>query len=287
MTSANGSAAAFTRILLAIEGSEFDVGAERVGIALAAACGAPLLAVLPLVSNPEIEVVAPLLEEKAEAEAADKLERLRRSAASQGVELRGTVRLGETPYKEIVDEATERQADLIVLRRRGKRGYLANLLIGEMVHTVTGHASCDVLIVPRAAGMWSRGIVLATDGSLHSDRAATVAAALAARHRLPLTVVSAAEDPRTDGPAAHANAERALTLVRNAGVEASARVENGKPFETILKAAEESGADLIVVGRRGINRAERVLIGSTSERVAGNANCPVLIVQARSGQQKT
>lgn len=273
----------FKHILIATEGTEFDVGAERVAIDLAVKCGQPLLAVLPMVSNPEFQVMAPELEEKAEAEAAAKLEALRQAGAARGVEIQGNVRLGETPFREIVDEANERQADLIVLRRRGKRGFLANMLLGEMVHTVIGHTHCDVLTVPRAAQLWSKGILLATDGSANSDRATAVAAALAVRCGLPLAVVSVAEckDGQTvECSAAQANVDRALATLRAAGAEATGRVvTEGKPYQAILAAAEETGADLIVIGRRGLNRVQRLMVGSTSERVAGSANSAVLVVQ--------
>ena len=156
--------APFQRILLATEGTEFDVGAQRVGIDLAASCGVPLMAVMPLVSNPEFESLAPELAERAATEAASRLADLRLSARAKGIELAGIIRRGEQPFREIVDEASERRADLLVLRRRGKRGYLANLLLGEMVHTVIGHAHCNVLIVPRAAQLWSRALLVATDG---------------------------------------------------------------------------------------------------------------------------
>ncbi|HTY99824.1 MAG TPA: universal stress protein [Rhodocyclaceae bacterium] len=267
------------RILLATEGTDFDAGAERVAIELAARFAVPLRAVLPLVTNPEFLSLAPEREEKAEAEAAAKLERLRQAARAGGVELLGKVRRGEAPFREIVDEAAESRAELIVLRRRGKRSYLANLLLGEMVHTVIGHAPCDVLIVPRAAQLWTTGILLATDGSPHSRRATAVAAAIAANRHLPLTVVSVADGGRA--AAEHCVAE-ALAEAQAAGLRTSGRVIAGdgrKPAEAILAVGEEVGADLIVIGRRGLNRVARLLVGSTSERVAGRAGGAVLIVQ--------
>jgi hypothetical protein len=270
----------FDRILLATQATEFDVGAERVAIELAARCGTPLLAVMPLDSNLGVEMVAPLIEEKFEAEAAAGLERLRQAAQVRGVTLLVNVRRGEEPYREIVAEAADKAADLLVLRRRGKRSYLANLLLGEMVHTVTGHAPCDVLIVPRAAPMWSRHVLLATDGSAHSQRAAQVAAAVAARCGLPMTVVSAIDPGEAASAEARTHVEAALEAVRSAGVPATGRVVAGKASEAIIAAANEVGADLIVIGRRGLNRARRLLVGSTSERVAGAAPCPVMIVRA-------
>jgi nucleotide-binding universal stress UspA family protein len=81
-----------------------------------------------------------MLEHKAEAQAAAWVGRLREIALARGVKLTGKVRPGEEPFWEFVEEARECGADLIILRWRGKRGFLANLLIGQMVHTVTGHA---------------------------------------------------------------------------------------------------------------------------------------------------
>ncbi len=270
----------YARILLASEGTEFDVGAERVAIDLAARFALRLLAVIPVVSNPEFEIVAPQLAERAEAAAASHLDRLRDAASQRGVELAGTVRLGETPYQEIVDEARERAADLIVLRRRGKRGFVANLLVGAMSHTVVGHAPCDVLIVPRAGRMWSQAILLATDGSLHSARATEAAAEVAARCSLPVTVVCALAHPQDDRAKATANMEAAMAILRSSGVQAEGRTAEGAPHEAILGVARDVHADLIVVGRRGIGGVERLLLGSTSERVAGFADCPVLIARA-------
>lgn len=278
----------FKRILLATEGTEFDAGAERVAIALAASCGVPLRAVMPLVSNAEYATMAAESENRAEAEAAGKIAALGETAAAAGVAFAGNVRLGEEPYKEIIEEAREQQSDLLVLRRRGKRSFLANLLLGEMVHTVVGNAPCDVLIVPRAAGLWHKAIVLATDGSGHSGRATAVAAAIAAHHGLPLTVVSAVDaraDTRSDSAkadgaaAAAACVASALAAARAAGAEAASfPASEGKPYEVILDAAQKVSADLIVVGRRGLGPIKRMLLGSNSERVAGAANSPVLIV---------
>jgi nucleotide-binding universal stress UspA family protein len=274
--------APFKRILLATERTEFDVGAERVGIELAAKCGQPLFAAMPLVSNPQYQILAPERAEKEEAEASARLDQLEEAAAVQGVEVHGMIRLGEEPYREIVDEAKIRKASLIVIRRRGKRGFLAKLGLGEMVQAVISHTDCDVLSVPRSAELWSQGILLATDGSHHSERATSVAAALALYCALPLTVISVAErkDELGGESAAQANVDRALAAVRAAGAEATGHVATGrKPFEAILAEAEQMHADLIVIGRRGLNRMKRLMVGSTSERVAGLANSAVLIVQ--------
>jgi nucleotide-binding universal stress UspA family protein len=45
-----------------------------------------------------------------------------------------------------------------------------------------------------------------------------------------------------------------------------------------MRAGEAAGADLIVVGRRGRNTFERLILGSVSERILRFAHCPVLVV---------
>jgi nucleotide-binding universal stress UspA family protein len=72
---------------------------------------------------------------------------------------------------------------------------------------------------------------------------------------------------------------------RRTGVEVDASVEEiaeaGHPAKTLVRVAEREEAGLIVVGRRGLGRAPR-LLGSTSEGVLARAVTPVLIVPASS-----
>ena len=270
----------FHTLLLATQCTEFDQGAERVAIALAARRSVPLYAVLPLVTNTEYETFAPMLEDVAESEAAASLRKLRETAAARGVDLIGNVRLGEEPFREIIAEANERKADLIIVRRRGKRGLLARLLIGGMVHDLTRHAPCDVLIVPSEADIWSHGILAAADGSSHGRRAVTVAASMAATFRLPLIVASVAADDDPDGRVAGNHSNSALAAARAAGASVQAQILSGEPTEAILQAARDNTVDLVVVGRRGKNPLKRALLGGTAEGLAGQADCPVLLVRA-------
>lgn len=55
-------------------------------------------------------------------------------------------------------------------------------------------------------------------------------------------------------------------------------VEEGKPFEMILKVADEWGADLIILGTHGRKGLSHFLIGSVAEKVIRNSQKPVLIV---------
>ena len=56
----------------------------------------------------------------------------------------------------------------------------------------------------------------------------------------------------------------------------SGTVKNGEPAEEIIVFAKEINADMIIIGTHGIKGFERMIIGSTAEKVVRNAPCPVL-----------
>lgn len=60
-------------------------------------------------------------------------------------------------------------------------------------------------------------------------------------------------------------------------VETHLRV--GTPWREIVRAADELGATLIVIGSHGKRSLEELLLGSTAENVTRHAPCPVLVVR--------
>lgn len=56
-------------------------------------------------------------------------------------------------------------------------------------------------------------------------------------------------------------------------------VKTGVPHDEILKAAEEKGIDLIVIGSLGSTGLAKYLMGSVARHVLMGANCPVLLVK--------
>lgn len=72
-------------------------------------------------------------------------------------------------------------------------------------------------------------------------------------------------------------AEHGAELACAAGFDASTRVTRGKAWEAICEVAEELDAEPVVIGSRGLGRAESALLGSVSAAVIVHAKRAVLV----------
>ena len=270
----------FEKILLATDASGFGAGAVRVAIAFAQKSGAAIVAMTMVRTNPEYEAYAHDLVERAEEDAWNYLNTVIATATVANVACEAMLRRGEDPAREIVEAEVETHPDLLVTGRRGKRG-LARMAVGDATVKAIGQGHCSVLVVPRAAEMWTRRILIGTDGSRYGDAAAAAAGAIARVCALPVTVVGAmvpshSEARQEDGRRA---VERTVQLLQKEGIEAEGVIAPGEADQVIVATAQSRNADLIVLGSYGRTGFGRALVGSVCERVIGQASCPVLAVR--------
>lgn len=132
-------------------------------------------------------------------------------------------------------------------------------------------------------------IVVGYDGSEHAEAAIDMAASVAELNDAKIIVVSAfPRMPRLTEPgeqdAEHIfewreMADRAVQKLRALGRTAEPDVLEEPAADAILNAADARGADLIVVGCRGLGQFKELLLGSTSDRVIQYAKVPVLVVR--------
>ncbi|QYZ80148.1 universal stress protein [Methanofollis formosanus] len=136
-------------------------------------------------------------------------------------------------------------------------------------------------------------VLLAVDGSENAIRAAESAVGLvAALPEASLAVVYVAAPPAQSRVVkanfdVHALLEEdartvagpVLSLIEGAGVPYTLEVGMGDPTSEILAAAGKVGADLIVIGSRGLGALQGVVMGSVSQKTAQLAACPVMIVK--------
>ncbi len=215
------------------------------------------------------------------------------------LEIREIVRTGFDPEREILAVAAEVGADLLVLGTHGRRGP-AHLLLGSVAAVVLRGADCPVLVVPsrhtRPVTALKR-ILVPVDFSDASRKAVRHAAELAmtAGARLDLLHVIPPLDaalPMNPGgigavsivsdlePAAKAELESMIGELP-AGVSAQSAVWHGAVVGSILNRAQESEADLIVLGTTGRTGLDRLLLGSVAENVARLSDRPTLVVPPR------
>jgi nucleotide-binding universal stress UspA family protein len=143
-----------------------------------------------------------------------------------------------------------------------------------------------------------RSIVVGTDGSETAGKAVDAAVQLAQLSGATLELVSAyepvtnqrlREEARQVPPDLQwminrradvdATLQHAAERARGAGVAAQTYAREGDPADAILDVAEELGADLIIVGNKGMTGAKRFLLGSVPNKVSHHAPCAVMIIR--------
>ena len=141
-----------------------------------------------------------------------------------------------------------------------------------------------------------RRILLGTDLSAVSDRAADHAIVLANEHGAELIVLTVIDAnsfrlpggrflKRVDQERARAEgaAQLLVARARAAGVRATFLVWEGEPVESIVAASAAEHADLVVLGTHGRGRLGRLVRGSISARVSDQADCQVVVIPAGPG----
>jgi nucleotide-binding universal stress UspA family protein len=133
-------------------------------------------------------------------------------------------------------------------------------------------------------------ILLPTDGSAAAEAAVDHAVRLARAFDATVHVMSVVEPiPAVEMDAALVHerlresadraVDRACERLDAAGVPHASSVRDGSAHRSILAAAEEADADLIVMGTHGRTGVGRVLLGSVTERVVRRSDAPVMSVR--------
>lgn len=268
-------------ILLATDRSVFSEGAVREAIRFANKYSSRLFVMSVLETNPEYETIGAAVYEREEVEALRYLETIIARASQEGLRYcKAALHYGEEPYRLIVDEAAGKKTDMIILGRRGRNGFM-KVLMGRVAARVVRHAPCKVLVVPKAARIECRNVLVATNGSGQSAAAAQAAIGIAKRWGSELTVVSAvrAEDERKE---AEASVRSVVAMAKNESIRVEALTPPGRPHEVIVETAGGRGVDLIVMGSSGTKGINRLFFGSPTKKVIGLASCAVLVVGARN-----
>jgi nucleotide-binding universal stress UspA family protein len=201
----------------------------------------------------------------------------------------------DLPASALLSEAEG--ADLLVVGSRGLGGF-KGLLLGSVSEQCLHHATCPVAVVrdvepgaERPAAQPER-VVVGIDGSDASqrglrwalDEARARGAAIDAVYawRSPIVGVGPGAVPLDSGPIeaeARSLLDAAIEAEDTSGLAHPVRrvVLSGSPAEVVLQTAK--GANLVVLGSRGVGGFSALLLGSVSHQVARHAPCPVVVVK--------
>lgn len=300
------------KILVPIDFSYHANGAIKLALSLSKQFGSDLmiLHVDPLPGAGTIAVepvyIAPQMFEGLHAEHNLKVEQsLReirdelRSKVDDGVEV-AAVRRRSEPVEGIVDFAAEWNADMMIMGSQGTSG-ISHLLLGSTAEKVSRRAPCPVLIAgssddhltnPRAL----RRVLIAIDYSAFSRPSVLLGALLTGPSGL-LEIVHIAGAPflsalnaslggARDDVVALAEGMREAEVQRIEqfssglgveGVQISHYVGSGAPAAAILARAEETHADLIILGAHSRTGLGEKLLGTVADRVLRHTTLPVLL----------
>jgi nucleotide-binding universal stress UspA family protein len=281
--------AKYRKILVAYDGSATARNALAVASSLAKEDKSwiKVLSVLPEYAG-DLELVGVSnIKETMEGPGKKLLAEAQAIADQEDVHILSNMAQGE-PYDEIVHVADDENCDLIVMGRRGTH-QLERELVGSVTARVIGYTKKDVLVVPDGTKLTRKNILLACDGSPSCWTAVDRAIELAQEQGAELTAISVVytnDEYLALAPGVVedlvAKAKQKVQAIEQKGAEAGVRiktaVKEGEAFEAITKLAQDSKADLIVMGSHGKKALQRLLMGSVTERTIGYAPCPVLVV---------
>ncbi|SEN80569.1 Nucleotide-binding universal stress protein, UspA family [Mesobacillus persicus] len=135
-------------------------------------------------------------------------------------------------------------------------------------------------------------ILLATDGSEHSKRAGEHAISMALctkGSKIEMVYVVDSDKSKTDvlnnwnsadiGDKRKDRIRHVEQRMKESAVQFETKILHGEPGPTIVDYSNKNGVDVVIIGSRGLNALQELVLGSVSHKVAKRAECPVLIVK--------
>jgi nucleotide-binding universal stress UspA family protein len=210
---------------------------------------------------------------------------LRRAREEAGVEAQlrweGSPSVGRGLHE--LAEATG--ADLLVVGS-SRRGVLGRVMLGDDTRAALNGAPCAVAIAPAGYAHephLMREIGIGYNGSAESEHALAVARSLASMHTAKLSAFEAVSLPTTAYMSAGLPPEEVVEEMVRSARERVAALDGVEPHAAYGPAAEElalysASLDLLVLGSRDYGPLGRLVHGSTSQQLARNARCPLLVL---------
>ncbi|OGL41190.1 MAG: hypothetical protein A3C43_09205 [Candidatus Schekmanbacteria bacterium RIFCSPHIGHO2_02_FULL_38_11] len=163
-------------------------------------------------------------------------------------------------------------ADLVILGQKGLNAGFDRGLLGSTAEAVTRKCRKPFLITPKNFKEPSN-TMLCYDGSRYATDAMQTAADFASVLSLPLTVLIATRNEE-EGENILNDAKRYLSSYK---IKTAFKTAKGNPHDEIIDFSRKNSIDFIFMGGHGHSRIIEMVLGSTTEYVLRNSDCPVLM----------
>ncbi len=219
---------------------------------------------------------------------------LRSLAGNESPQVHGIQTRALFAHDAVLEAATARHADLVVMGTHGRSG-LSRLLLGSSAERVLRHAPCPVLTVRARSAVPAdavfRKLLVPADFSDCSRRGLDAAVELATPESSTIHVVHVVEPVPPMYYAGNVTSRFELDGDLRTRVDERLRawagdprgaqyvVTEGQPAVEISRLADDRKVDLIVMSTKGATGGEWLLVGSVTERVCRLANVPVLTIR--------
>jgi nucleotide-binding universal stress UspA family protein len=270
-------------VLVGVDFSPASDAVVEYAARLARTEGRPLhvIYVLPVVP----EDSAPLLEVQ-EAELQQRVKTATRVMGKEGAEVKGVLAAGSAA-QTLLARADAIHAACIVVGTAGLQS-VDRFLLGSVAETVVRTSNHPVLVVgPQAAKArlgdlpW-RHVLLACDAQHGVTAAARLAGGLAVRHHARLTIFYVKRDGLKNlSEEEFAAMEPMLTPEAWLAVQPQCLIRAGEPAQEIVRMAEDSAADLLVMSVRSGHEMQTHVRGGILAQVLRSVRCPVLVLRTQ------
>ena len=145
-------------------------------------------------------------------------------------------------------------------------------------------------------------IVLAVDGSTYMEMSTRMLTALELPNKTEVTVMTVIPEVTFLGGltlqhlksqiirgatikpqerAAEKLLQEQIEMQKKAGIATVTKITHGKPAESILKVSQDTAADLIIIGAKGLNNSSRFRLGSVAHKIIRYSNTSVLVTREK------
>jgi nucleotide-binding universal stress UspA family protein len=195
-----------------------------------------------------------------------------------------------SPLRLLLSRARDTDADLVIVGRRSQ----GRVVLPDMV---ARKAPCSVLVVPEAVDPRISRVLVPVDFSDHSRRALAIALAAARKlqlgsvacvhaYRVPLGYHKLGRTYEEFAAIMRRNAEESFAKMRSSVDPGGVKIEPSFVLDehsahAILEEVRTLGADLIVMGARGLTPGAAILLGSLTEKLLRESPVPLLAVKQK------